>query len=192
MTQRSIDLVAFIERSRARFEDEVDQRAKYLTYRRETYVVDPLEPDGAAITKLALHYREVRRRYERRFGKPRPKFVPKVKRDERDWRSTEWRLDANNRPLSTIENALKALRDWPELSGVIGLNSYSGKIYLKARLPWDHWDVGKEFEMRRLRDDDLTGILEYLQAEGLATLTRDDCLAAVRRIARENEWRPEE
>ncbi|MDX0610869.1 hypothetical protein [Sinorhizobium medicae] len=182
-------LLADVALSKAVFDRKWQARAEVLSRRYQIF-------------RFAEYYRGVRQRYERRFGKPIMRRVEKVKRTvdhwteaekrEDGWKEAWWRMDKDHRPLSTLENALIALREHPALSGIIGLNESDNRIYLKAPLPFDHWDFGRDFTMRRLRDDDLTGLLEFVQAGGLATLTREDCLAAVRRIARENAWRPDD
>jgi len=169
------DILAEIAASREAFDQAFARRRLRLQIRRQMW-------------RIGVYNLAVRSRYERRFKRPIKRKVQPVEKNEDDWRSQYWRFDEADRPLSTIENALIALRESPMLAGVIALELVANKIMLKAPLPLDHFDIF-HFDMRPLRDDDLTGLVEYLQHLGLASLSRDDCLAAVRRIARENAWR---
>ncbi|MGO6879411.1 hypothetical protein ACCS44_11070 [Rhizobium ruizarguesonis] len=140
--------------------------------------------------RLSAYHREANNRYQRRFRKPPPRTVTPVAADPGDWRAYHWQLDSGHRPLSNIHNAVAALRESPTLSGIIALDESQNRILLRGPLPLARWETFN-FEMRRLKDTDLTGLLEYLQSIGLATLSRDDCVAAVRLVARENAWWPD-
>ncbi len=192
--KRALDLIARIDESRRDFQREIQSRRRLLqSIHDEPEAQLPLDPLMGAIEqqwqRLYAHYGEVSRRYRRRFKKPPPRTIKPLVADPDDWRAFHWQLDSNSRPISNVANAVAAMREAPELSGLIALDETTSKIMLKGPLPFAHWETFT-FEMRQLKDADLTGLLEYLQIGGLATLTRDDCLAAVRMIARENAWTP--
>jgi len=188
-------LLQQIEQSRRDFERETQSRRRLLQDileemekgRRE---LDPLIDDiERQWCQLNIHYYEVSRRYQRRFKKPPRRTVPPVPVDPHDWRAYHWQLDENHKPISNLHNATAALREAPELSGILALDQSQNAIVLKGPLPFAHWE-SLDFEMRRLKDADLSALLEYLHKIGLALLSREDCLAAVRLIAAENAWRP--
>lgn len=164
-------LLAEIERSRAEFEAAYQARAQYLARR-------------AMLYRLAAIWREMRRRYEHKAGRPLEDRRRGFKVAEED------RLKACQPHYSSYRKALYALRELPELAGAVALDEASKKIMLKAPMPLAFWDHGKAFPIRRLNADDIASLTEYLQSLGLDDLSRDDCLAAVRVVAKENAWSP--
>jgi len=188
-------LLARIDADRRAFNRETLSRRRLLQSIHEDIEahIEPPDPLTADIQRqwqrLYAYNAEVRLRYQRRFKRPPPRTVRPVPADPDDWRAYHWQLDASNHPISNVHNAAAALRESPALSGLVALDKGQRAVVLKGPLPFAFWEA-LDFEMRRMKDEDLSGLLEYLQAIGLATLTREDCLAAVRLIARENAWWP--
>lgn len=166
-------LLVAVTMSKVHFDKEMAERRERLTIRYQWF-------------RLSQYHQDVRARYFRRFGKHHKRLVEPVRPDRNDWRSWLWQFGPDNRPISNIHNAAIALRESPALSGIIALDEAGKTIQLLGPLPFAHWE-SLNFETRRLRDDDLTGLVDYLQSIGLATLSRDEALAAVRLIARENQ-----
>jgi hypothetical protein len=181
-----------IAQSKRDFERETLSRRRLLSTLEPPAPADPLdEAIAAQWDRLARYHQEVQRRYTRRFKKPPPRKVAPIVINEDDWRCWHWQLDEYDRPISNLHNALASLREDPALSGIVALDLERNTIMLKAPLPFAHWDSFDDFEMRKLKDADLSGLLDYVQASGLATLTREVLLDAVRLIARENAWVPD-
>lgn len=182
-----------VEQSSRDFRRETDTRRRLLQGFHEVLerqVQAPeIEPIVQQLVRLAVYHQQVSRRYQQRFRKPPLRTVQPVAADPGDWRAYHWQLDNNLRPVSNLHNAVAALRESPMLSGLVALDLSQNAIMLKGPLPLAHWETF-DFEMRRPKEADLSGLLEYLQSIGLVSLSRDDCLAAVRLIAAENAWRP--
>lgn len=188
------DVVRHVEQSRRDFERETQSRRRMLkaiNASMEGQLAASPDPLLEAINRqwdrLAVYH--LLGRHRQPPSRPPLRPVQPVGTDPRDWRVRHWQLDRSLRPVSNIHNAAAALRESPLLSGVIALDERQNTIVLREPLPFacsERFD----FEMRRLRDTDLTSLLEYLQAIGLSKLSLDDCRAAVRLIARENAWWP--
>lgn len=170
----AVELLATIEDGFARFEQEFNARRAILTQRHQLF-------------RLSQHYQQTRRRLERRQRQgPRAWLA-----ENRAWAEEHFMFDASSmQPVGSSLNADIALREHPLLAGAIGVDLSSGKITLKAPLPFDFWE-SFAFDMRPLTKGDVTGIQQFLQRLGLTSIDRADVEAAVQRIARENAWRPQ-
>lgn len=170
--------------------EELDSDQDFID-RRQRLQAAWLQAEGdRAMTALSRHYREARRRYERRFGKQPHRALPE-KLDEGDWRNLLMCADPRD-PKTLLSNAWNAdvcLRECPMLSGIIATDENTGKIMLRSPLPLDFWEMSR-FEMRPFTQGDVTAIHQYLQSLGLVTIERADVAGAIQRIARENAWRP--
>ena len=86
--------------------------------------------------------------------------------------------------LPNLANALIALREARELSGIVSFDEMSGLPMLKA-LPG-----AAAFAMRPLIDADVGTIQEWLQHSGISQLGRDVIFQALDIVARENSYHP--
>jgi predicted P-loop ATPase len=103
--------------------------------------------------------------------------------DGGDWHKQCLRGD-RGQILPVLANALVALRESWELSGLLGFDGMLLAPMLKA-LP------GTEaFPMRHLTDGDVGIIQEWMQRNGITRISRDVVFQAVDMVARENSFHP--
>ena len=86
--------------------------------------------------------------------------------------------------LPILANALVALREARELSGIVAYDEMAGLPMLKA-LPG-----AAAFPMRPLADADAGLIQEFIQHSGIGRLGRDITFQALDIVARENSFHP--
>jgi hypothetical protein len=174
------EILDIVEQSRAAFKAEID-RLRWAYEARQAWV--------EAMPKWAAWHRRRAWRYERRFGRVKRK---PHRLSDCDWGHFDWlELDPSGKPVSNVNNAVQILAHHPLLSGIIGRDLVTGEVMLKGPLPYDFWE-SLSFTMRKITFDDVTGIQIVLQKLGLVTLGRDEVMAAIKRIARENAWQPGE
>lgn len=80
-------------------------------------------------------------------------------------------MSDSGKPLSNLRNTLWMLRSLPALSGIVALDEMEGAAVLLRPVPrYGQLQEMSDFKPRRLTDNDVTAILEYLQAAGLTSL----------------------
>ncbi|MBY3255688.1 hypothetical protein HFO09_08290 [Rhizobium laguerreae] len=185
-------IVRRIEQSKRDFERETQSRRRMLQAIHALIERRLAEPSDELVEAVERQWKRLAvyhllGRHRQPPSRPPLRLVQPVPDDPRDWRAYHWQLDRSRLPVSNVRNAVAALRESPMLSGIVALDQRQNAIMLKAPLPFAHWETF-DFEMRRFKEQDLTALREYLQHIGLSTLSRDDCLAAVRLAASENAW----
>jgi predicted P-loop ATPase len=94
-------------------------------------------------------------------------------------------------PLSNLRNTLTMLRGDAQLTDLLAYDEMECAAMLMRPMPRFGIEAdASAFTPRRLTDDDVTGIVEYLQAAGLTSLTANVAQAAVDRRARECAFHP--
>jgi predicted P-loop ATPase len=108
-----------------------------------------------------------------------------------DWYS-QCIVGAQGQVLGNLANALLALRSDSDCQGMVKYDEMLGAPMLCRPVP-RHGAVrsGPDvFEPRPVRDDDVVAIQEWLQIEGIPTVSKDTTHSAVDLIAQENKFHP--
>jgi hypothetical protein len=171
--ETALALIEEITRARETFDAEIKWRAERLAIRESWH-------------RLSLHHHEVRRRFERRFGKQERREMPTYDLDD-DWRAMRLKWD-DGTVRDDGPGIMHALREHPALSGIIATDKSTGKIMLRGPLPLNHWEM-MDFEMRPFTKADATAVHHFLQHIGMKS-SFDDVGRAIKLMALENAWRP--
>ena len=99
-----------------------------------------------------------------------------------DW--TDNLMCGKNGPLNNVANALVALRSEPTLHNVVARDEMLCAAVLMRN------DADPSFVPRPITDDDITAIQEFLQWQGLKSLSKDVLHQAVQKCARERAFHP--
>ncbi len=99
-------------------------------------------------------------------------------------------LDHNDEPLNNAVNAMLALRDDANLSGLVGYDQMLRAPLLLRPVPTRHFDAACGTLPRPVRDTDVTALQEYLQLAGLTRIANDTVHKAVDLLAQERAFHP--
>jgi predicted P-loop ATPase len=100
---------------------------------------------------------------------------------ERDWRA-RLLLSKNGSPQRVLANACIALREAPELAGLLGYDEFAGVTVTRRPAPW-------KAEQDAWTEDDDRHLAEWLQMHGIGVPTKIAAEAA-ETVARENPFHP--
>lgn len=88
-------------------------------------------------------------------------------------------------PVGNIANVMSALELAPELTGMIGLNSFDQCVWQVNKAPWN-----KTFEKRQWGDVDDTELQVWIQTQGVAVSSGDTIHRAVNAVANRHQFHP--
>jgi predicted P-loop ATPase len=130
---------------------------------------------------------------------PPPDFIstrrlepPPIVTRHNDWLRL-YRCDDRGRPFANLANTLIALRQAPQLAGVVRFDEMLGSAVLARPVPiFDEEtdDLNSNWEARPVKDADVTRIQEFLQLAGLTRIGKDATHQAVDVVALENSFHP--
>ena len=123
------------------------------------------------------------------LGNVQPPF-PNAASQHTGWR-TNCQLGENGKPVANLANAILALRDDPNLRGLFRFDEMLRAPMLMRPVPSRNIDAPvQSFTLRRLQDQDVTSVQEYLQWAGLVRISADTVRAAINQYARECAFHP--
>jgi Virulence-associated protein E/RepB DNA-primase from phage plasmid len=112
----------------------------------------------------------------------------KIAEDDAHWINDCIR-DEHGRPLSNLANAMIALRRDPALKDLVAYDEMLCAAILQDRVPGAAADE-EPFTARPVRDEDVSGIQEFLQIAGLKKIGKDTVHQAIDMRARECAFHP--
>jgi predicted P-loop ATPase len=99
-------------------------------------------------------------------------------------------LDSKRRPIANVANTLTVMRQHPQWSGVLGLDTLAGKVMLTKPLPHPSGRRPNDFDPRQLEEADIVLATEWFQHNDMARASKEVTGDAMTTVAKENSFDP--